>query len=548
MHIKVQDLQQLPISMMNNMQILPPLNENIMNNTLTNGLPPPSPSPFPQNTNQPLDMNKVLRFNDQTDEKTQQTPLPIQHTHNKTHHLLQNIQQNTPQMERKHHSIKDMDEHYETTDIELSKFRDMLENTQTLIGDMLELCNARSYGLRKLNMDQKMLENCMKENIQNYTIYVDDQLFEYQFNISSNAIVDLIGVPHTMDFIIPAANGQQYQHKMYDNIYINTKGFVLYFGKRLTSHFYWNVLTASQRTHVDNGILWSIKTYIHQILLMERWRYPTKEMLQGIKTSTIEHFQEQQWLFFSLPKKRRNGKKKYCVIIFPNHKKHLGKGIWSRSVTYFDNVVRGSQISFLKHCQQEKWGIVCLNPNENIIQSQHFSFKQKKQMMNNSVYDNPKYRVNSKSTETVTLPTSESSKSHVLSVYQHFIKPVMIDEHKCKLLLLSHCEGGEDVLHLLEQVPESHEHIIGVALLDFYTWSLEEMNKSTKQVIEQRSAVYMSLHGSNESAYGFEPSAAKSPVTIFRTANKEKRYSPIYNQESVIRFFKSKIELNQEHD
>ena len=85
-------------------------------------------------------------------------------------------------------------------------------------------------------------------------------------------------------------------------------------------------------------------------------------------------------------------------------------------------------------------------------------------------------------------------------------------------------------------------------MLDFYNWSLSEFSKRTRQTMEQKAAIYQSLYGSNESAYGLEPvtAANKSPVTIFRTANKEKRYSPCFNAESVLRFFKSKIELHKQ--
>ena len=151
-------------------------------------------------------------------------------------------------------------------------------------------------------------------------------------------------------------------------------------------------------------------------------------------------------------------------------------------------------------------------------------------------------------TESITIPRHESSGAHTLEMWRHFIFPKVVKLWKCKLLILSHCDGGHDVVHLLENEPEAHRHIIGIAMLDFYNWSLSEFSKRTRQTMEQKAAIYQSLYGSNESAYGLEPvtAANKSPVTIFRTANKEKRYSPCFNAESVLRFFKSKIELHKQ--
>merc|ERR1712154_105763 len=181
------------------------------------------------------------------------------------------------------------------------------------------------------------------------------------------------------------------------------------------------------------------------------------------------------------------------------------------------------------------WGMVLLNPNERYIESENFVTKSK--------YDEPEAM---KNTETITIPRNESSFAHTIEMYKHFILPKVINIWKCKLLLISHCDGGDDIIHLLETQQDIHQNIIGIAMLDYYNWSLSEFTKKTKQIIEQKAAIYMSLYGSNESAYGLEPSAAKSPVTIFRTANKEKRYSPCYNSESVVRFFKSKIELHKQ--
>eukprot|EP01083_Nonionella_stella_P253468 872121_1 len=41
-----------------------------------------------------------------------------------------------------------------------------------------------------------------------------------------------------------------------------------------------------------------------------------------------------------------------------------------------------------------------------------------------------------------------------------------------ELLLLSHCDGGNDIIHL-ETQPDSHEHIIGIVMLDYYNWFID---------------------------------------------------------------------------
>merc|ERR1712244_59335 len=92
----------------------------------------------------------------------------------------------------------------------------------------------------------------------------------------------------------------------------------------------------------------------------------------------------------------------YCVIVFPNHKSHIKPGIWSRSVTYFDNVVRGTMFEFIENCTSisngNGWGMVLLNPNERYIESENFQTKMK--------YDDPE---SIKNTETITIPRNESS-------------------------------------------------------------------------------------------------------------------------------------------
>ena len=196
-------------------------------------------------------------------------------------------------------------------------------------------------------------------------------------------------------------------------------------------------------------------------------------------------------------------------------------------------------LSFIESASSEDngWGVVLMNPNQRRIESQTFQTKMK--------YDVPN---TGRMTESITIPRHESSGAHTVEMWRHFILPKVVKLWKCKLLILSHCDGGHDVVHLLETQPEAHKHIIGIAMLDFYNLSLSEVSKPTRQTIEQKAAIYMSLYGSNESAYGMEPVTAsnKSPVTIFRTANKEKRYSPCFNAEAVLGFFKSKIELHKQ--
>ena len=313
-----------------------------------------------------------------------------------------------------------------------------------------------------------------------------------------------------------------------------------------------------------------IRDYLrHGHFGMWEYPYPTKESLKGVTPILTEHFQNKCKVFCRLPyrvwelewcKDQHcvNGvhidinlplneqqiqyffDDNYCVIVFPNHKPHIKHGIWSRSVTYFDNAIRGTMFQFIEDCadwheKENGWGVLLMNPNERQTETGHWHTKDK--------YDYPR---SGKTTETITVPRNEASSAHTMEVWKNVIYPLVVKYWKCKLLLISHCDGGNDIVHLLENEPKSHEHIIGIAMLDFYNWSLSEFSKKTRKIIEQKAAIYMSLYGSNESAYGLEVSASKSPVTIFRTANKEKRYSPCFNQESVIRFFKSKIELHKQ--
>merc|ERR1712129_113462 len=310
---------------------------------------------------------------------------------------------------------------------------------------------------------------------------------------------------------------------------------------------------------------------------LREFAYPTKDSLKGITPILTRHFLQTCRILYKLPQRMEQIERirdahrvkgvpldidmgiydeynlrqqlqqpdaspdddNYCVIVFPNHKSHIKHGIWSRSVTYFDNAIRGTMFNFVEQCTSTQngngWGLILMNPNERFTESAQWQTKMK--------YDDP---MSQKASETITVPRNEASSAHTMEMWKHFILPKVVKEWKCKLLLISHCDGGDDIVHLLENAPNSHEHIIGIAMLDFYNWSLSEFSKKTRKIIEQKAAIYMSLYGSNESAYGLEVSASKSPVTIFRTANKEKRYSPCFNQESVIRFFKSKIELHKQ--
>eukprot|EP01083_Nonionella_stella_P087612 243809_1 len=466
---------------------------------------------------------------------------------------------------RKDHDVKDMDSYQEITPSDLEQFEAMLSNTEHLINEMIDVCKHNGYGLGHVNEDGgdmkidmnafALREDALKQNVSLYGSYVSQQLAPYNFNLSSNAIVDLMGVRHTMKFRL---NKQQLHRHRNSNLAatISSQGYVLYDNKRLTPHYYFNVLDDSSRRAIDVSIDKMIRDYLRDELDLLEFNYPTARMLKGITPILIDHFEERCRIFYTEPyceymyqealinepdnwevQDKWAEMERFCVIVFPNHKPHLNSGMWSRSVTYFDNVIRGTMFQFIEQITDPAtgWGLVLLNPNEREIESETFGTK--------AEYDEPE---SLKNTETITIPRHESSFAHVVSMWNHFIKPWAIQRWGCKLLLLSHCDGGDDIIHLLETQQDSHEHIIGIAMLDYYNWSLNHFSKKTRQIIEQKAAIYMSLYGSNTSAYGLELTADKSPVTIFRTANKEKRYSPCYNEESVVRFFKSKIELNRQ--
>ena len=116
----------------------------------------------------------------------------------------------------------------------------------------------------------------------------------------------------------------------------------------------------------------------------------------------------------------------FCVVVFPNHKEHLRSGIWSRSVSYFDNIGRGTMLSFIESASSEDngWGVVLMNPNQRRIESQTFQTKMK--------YDVPN---TGRMTESITIPRHESSGAHTVEMWRHFILPKVVKLWKCKLLI-----------------------------------------------------------------------------------------------------------------
>ena len=146
----------------------------------------------------------------------------------------------------------------------------------------------------------------------------------------------------------------------------------------------------------------------------------------------------------------------------------------------------------------------------------------------------------------ITVPLSESSRAHCNTMFKYFLKP-LIRELDIKLLFVGHCEGCGDIISCIEDNISRNnsknsnrgkefdymkrqdnrrndendgvnsrvlaKNIIGIAMLDYYDFDVNEWSPQTLKLIEQKGAIWHSLHGINQQTYGFEPSPAKQPIT-----------------------------------
>ena len=227
-------------------------------------------------------------------------------------------------------------------------------------------------------------------------------------------------------------------------------------------------------------------------------------------------------------------KELYMCVIFPAHKAHLKPGIWSRNVSLFDNIVRGTMIPFVEACEDEGWSVLMLNSNEHTMKTRGYINVPPRHME-------------------ITVPLSESSRAHCNTMFKYFLKP-LIRELDIKLLFVGHCEGCSDIISVIEDnisrntnknknnykgkefdyMKRSNinnnyynrrdendgvnsallaKNIIGVAMLDYYDFDVNEWSPQTLKLMEQKGAIWHSLHGINQQTYGFEPSPAKQPIT-----------------------------------
>ena len=149
---------------------------------------------------------------------------------------------------RKENDVKDMADYQEITNADLMQFESMLANTESLIDDMIDMCNYHGYGLNsghQIDEEMEIKQEALNSNILRYSEYASEQLHQFNFNLSSNAIVDLMGVKHTMYFRMDPYPGLQNRYP--SNCNISSQGYVLYENKRLTPHYFFNVLTDRER-------------------------------------------------------------------------------------------------------------------------------------------------------------------------------------------------------------------------------------------------------------------------------------------------------------
>lgn len=81
--------------------------------------------------------------------------------------------------------------------VDLEQFESMLSSTEQLIEDMTTMCNLRGYGLDDEghgDAERDDLNEALTANMALFGDFAAQQLVRYDLNLSSNDIVDLMGV------------------------------------------------------------------------------------------------------------------------------------------------------------------------------------------------------------------------------------------------------------------------------------------------------------------------------------------------------------------
>lgn len=213
---------------------------------------------------------------------------------------------------RTEHDVKDMADYTEITKTDLDQFEAMLSSTEQLIEDMTTMCNFRGYGLdeiadaedaingmvRSENRERDDVDEALNANMAVFGQYAVQQLSRYDFHLSSNAIVDLMGVEPRRSMDQSAAR----RGSMASDCTLSAQGFVLLEGKRLTPHYFFNVLDEHSRRKVDMVFAKLIRDELRgPRLRMETFEYPSNAELQGITPTLIPQFESQCKTFYKMP-------------------------------------------------------------------------------------------------------------------------------------------------------------------------------------------------------------------------------------------------------
>ena len=211
---------------------------------------------------------------------------------------------------------------------DLDQFEAMLSSTERLIEDMTTMCNLRGYGLddevgaadgdidgkvdgddgakRKLNAERDDVDEALTANMAVFGQFAAEQLVRYDFHLSSNDIVDLMGVEPRRSMEERSRSLQTHEHGASAlssaECTLSAHGFVLVEGKRLSPHYLFNVLDDERRRRLDVAFAKLIEAELSgPALRMEVAEYPSSAELQGITPTLNAQFEASCKAHYKMP-------------------------------------------------------------------------------------------------------------------------------------------------------------------------------------------------------------------------------------------------------
>lgn len=217
------------------------------------------------------------------------------------------------------------------------------------------------------------------------------------------------------------------------------------------------------------------------------------------------------------------------LVVLIQDRGNFRAGQWGQRTIIHDGLQHGSQIPFITMALESSWGVMVLNPNDNVIDikiEECFSVKEESTHASQSVWTIPKR-------------DSSSPEEHTTYVWDHFISKSTAGN----VAFIAHGYGGLVFVHLLMQrTLEVMNKVYAVALIDstHHTMHQTRGNSQVQEWIWKHCREWVSNSKPLDKAIGC---LMKVDCPTVSTGTEKCSLAPSSSLQSIFKYLKNKLKI-----